>query len=166
VEWKILLKTTTTIAATTSAPSAAIGALSQGLRVISIFVRMSPKPPNAVTKVAMLVGLNGENPGMPLCAGSAIQMARVRIDVRFVPASAIGKERADDGKEQADAEADQVDRGDVHLRSGGPRHQMRRRGTDASAERRAMGMDRTWCRETPTALFIPASGNARGKLLI
>jgi hypothetical protein len=52
--------------ATTSAPSAAIGALSQGLRVISILVRMRPKPPNAVTKVAMLVGLNGENPGMPL----------------------------------------------------------------------------------------------------
>ena len=40
------------------------GRLIQGLLVFSIFENTMPKPPNAVMKEAMAVGLSKEKPGM------------------------------------------------------------------------------------------------------
>ena len=60
-----------TPAAMTSPPIKDNGALTQTLLVALMLEKIIPNPPSAVTNEAMVVGLNGEMPGMPVCSKPA-----------------------------------------------------------------------------------------------
>ena len=60
--------TPTTAAATSAPPTVARGALTHGLLVAWNWHRMRPNPPNAVMNEAIVVGLKGAMPGIPVCS--------------------------------------------------------------------------------------------------
>ena len=135
VAWKILLKSTNTPAATASPPMSESGTLIHGLLVASIFEKMSPNPPKAVTNDESVVGLSGEKPRHIVRIEPRLCVARTQIDMRVV-SPGLGKERADDRHDQPEGEADEVDEEKVHRagRSAQRRASLRRRGKRRCAQ--------------------------------
>ena len=65
VFWNTKLKRASTDPAINNPPKRDKGVLTHTLRVAGMLEKISPKPPKAVMNEQIVVGLNGEMPGMP-----------------------------------------------------------------------------------------------------